>query len=128
MFEDRYPIQGSPISRYWSATVSVIAINALVFLIQLYYGGPEADSRFNRLFALSLDGLKSGYVWQLLTYQFMHGSWFHLLANSWAIYVFGQAMETVIGKWRMVALYFLSGIAGGILQAAWTLILPPELN
>ena len=48
-------------------------------------------------FALSLEGLKHGFVWQLLTYQFMHGGLFHILLNGWAIYVFGRAMEETLG-------------------------------
>lgn len=128
MFEDRDSMRRSPIQMYWSATVSIIALNVLVFLVQLYYGGPDTDSKFNQLFALSLDGLKAGHIWQLLSYQFMHGSWLHLFVNSWAIFVFGRAIESVLGKQRMVLMYFLSGVAGGILQSVWTLLLPAEYN
>jgi len=128
MFEDHDPIRRNPIHKYWSATVCIICLNVLVFLIQLFYDGPDADSKFNELFALSLDGLKAGYIWQLLSYQFMHGSWLHLLLNSWAIFVFGQVIESVLGKPRMVVMYFLSGVAGGLLQSMWTLLLPAEFD
>lgn len=124
MFEDRDPMRRNPISRYWSATISIIAVNVVVFLIQLQQGGVETNSRFNRLFELSLDGLRAGHVWQLVTYQFMHASWLHLFVNSWAIFVFGRALETVIGKRRMLFMYFLSGVAGGLLQSLWSFLLP----
>ena len=130
MFEDRDPIRRTPIPRYWSATVSIIAINVLVFLVQLHFGGTEENpnSQFERLFALSLDGLRAGHVWQLLTFQFMHASWLHLFVNCFVIFSFGKIIDAVAGKKHMLQLYFLSGVAGGILQMGWTLILPREFD
>ena len=57
---------------------------------------------FEHYFALSLDGLQAGHVWQLLTYQFMHGGFWHIFLNCWAIFVFGRAVETALGKGRML--------------------------
>lgn len=133
MSEDHDPTRQTPIQKYWSATLSIIAINVVVFLIQLKWGGlgsepTDSESRFNDLFALSLDGIRSGHIWQLVTYQFMHASWFHLAVNSWAIFVFGRILESIAGKGRMLQIYFLSGIAGGLLQTLWTLILPAQYN
>ena len=68
-------------------------------------------------FALSVDGLRHGFVWQLLTYQFMHGGWLHLLLNCWAIYVFGREVEGTLGWKRFLTLYFSSGVIGGLFQA-----------
>ncbi len=70
--------------------------------------------------------MKSGRVWQLLTFQFLHAvpqPW-HLLLNSWAIFLFGRVVERALGKWRMLRLYFLSGVMGGIVQMACTWIMP----
>ena len=36
-------------------------------------------------------------VWQLLTYQFMHGGLIHLLLNCWAIFIFGREVESALG-------------------------------
>jgi membrane associated rhomboid family serine protease len=82
-----------------------------------------ATDKFTDTFALSWEGLKAGHLWQLITYQFMHGSLLHIFANSWAIFMFGQVVETSLGRGRMLLIYFLSGVAGGLLQilgmAAW---------
>ena len=82
-------------------------------------------------FALHKEGLQHGYWWQLISFQFLHAhlsqplSWatlthfdlpWHLLLNCWGIFVFGPPLEQALGKWRFVALYLLSGIAGGALQ------------
>jgi hypothetical protein len=61
-------------------------------------------------------GLKQCYVWQLLTYEFMHAGPMHLLFNCWAIYVFGLDVEQTLGRARFLILYFASGIIGGLVQ------------
>ena len=105
----------------WSATLVLLVINVVVFLLQLVVG------RFSHFpiddyFALSVEGLRHGFVWQLLTYQFMHGGWIHLLLNCWAIYVFGQEVELTLGRKSFLTLYFSSGIAGGLLQTLAALL------
>ena len=72
-----------------SATVMFLVINVVVFILE---AGVERFSHFQvaDYFALSLWGLKQGFVWQLLSYQFMHANLLHLLFNGWAIYVFGR--------------------------------------
>ena len=72
--------------------------------------------RFEETFALSLEGLKAGHLWQLITYQFMHVNLLHIFANSWAIYMFGRVVETNLGMGRMLVIYFVSGVVGGLLQ------------
>ncbi|MBI3850146.1 MAG: rhomboid family intramembrane serine protease [Verrucomicrobia bacterium] len=105
-----------------SLTVILLIVNAVVFVVEsLFYGYPP---RFpiNDYFALSVEGLRHGFVWQLLTYQFMHGGLLHLLLNSWAIYVFGRAVEESLSKKHFLLLYFSSGVIGGgfqIFAALW---------
>jgi membrane associated rhomboid family serine protease len=74
--------------------------------------------------ALSLEGLKHGFVWQLVTFQFLHGGFLHLLLNCWALYVFGREVEWALGKVRFVTLYFSSGVVGGLLQMLVSLLWP----
>ncbi|HEY2084023.1 MAG TPA: rhomboid family intramembrane serine protease [Verrucomicrobiae bacterium] len=74
--------------------------------------------------ALSLWGLQHGFVWQLLTYQFMHGGVPHLLLNCWALFVFGRGVEWAVGKTRFLILYFSGGIIGGLLQVLAAVLWP----
>jgi membrane associated rhomboid family serine protease len=101
--------------RRWqlSATVVLVAINIIVFLLQLKVLSYPFTAKY---LELSLGGVRHGYVWQLLSYQFLHGSWPHVLLNSWALFVFGRAVEWTVGKTRFITLYFLSGIIGGLFQ------------
>ncbi len=106
------------------ATIAILVANVLVFDLQQFVGIYFPNLPFDDYFALSLDGLKSGHIWQLITFQFMHGGYVHILFNLWAIFVFGRVVEDALGKWRMLTLYFLSGIAGGALQMLGTWLLP----
>jgi membrane associated rhomboid family serine protease len=73
---------------------------------------------------LSAEGLERGYVWQLVTYQFLHAGWLHLLLNCWAIFVFGLALEDLLGGKKFLALVFSSGIVGGVFQVLVALLWP----
>ena len=100
----------------WSATVVLLVVNVVAFILQNVLSGFSSFPT-NRYFALSVEGLRHGFVWQLLSYQLMHGGWLHLLLNCWAIYVFGREVERTLGRRSFLALYFTSGVIGGLFQA-----------
>lgn len=52
--------------------------------------------------------------WRLGTYLFVHGGFFHLFMNMWALYLFGRPLEAAMGGNRFLNLYFTSGIIGGL--------------
>ena len=117
-----------PEYRDWrgSLTVGLLIANAVVFLAECLASPqpgrfvPGGFALYPYL-ALSLEGLKHGYAWQLLTYQFMHANVWHILLNSWAIYVFGRDVEQALGWKKFLTLYLASGVLGGIFQVlvAW---------
>ena len=108
-----------------SFTVALLIVNAAVFVVQLLASNstPAAEIEYT-YFALSLAGLKQGFVWQLLTFQFMHTGWMHLIFNSLAIYFFGRPMETALGRRHFLTLYLASGIIGGLVQMLFAFWLP----
>src|SRR5208283_3621547 len=75
-------------------------------------------------FALSVGGLKHGFVWQLLTYQFMHANLWHILVNSWLIYLFGREIEATLGPKNLLVLFLAGGVVGGIFQVIAALLWP----
>lgn len=106
----------------WSATLVLVIVNVLAFVGQLV-AGYVSGFPISAYLALSVEGLRHGFVWQLLTYQFMHGGWLHLLLNCWAIYIFGPEVELALGKKSFLALYFSSGVVGGLVQTMAGLLL-----
>lgn len=115
-----------------SATLALIGITITVFVLQNLAEGLNQPAIYPD-FALSLDGLRHGRVWQLLTFQFLHlplaeGGAFHLLGNLFVIYVFGSGLEKNIGRAALVKLYLLAGTAGGLLQMAGGLLAPERFG
>lgn len=101
--------------------VVLIGVFVLQSALQLY-----ASINLDDDFALTLAGLKEGKIWQLLTFQFLHAApWpFHVLFNCLGLYFFGRTVEETLGTRKFLWLYFLSGVAGGVLQVLTTAVLP----
>ena len=107
-----------------SFTVALLIVNAIVFLVECVACGYPPVFSTGNYFALSVEGLKHGFVWQLLTYQFMHAGLLHIFLNCWVIYVFGREIEETLGHQRFLALFFASGVIGGLFQSGIGWILP----
>ena len=126
MLEDRdYMRQPDYYGPRLSFTVALLIVNAAVFAVQLLASNsPQGSEIQDTWFALSLTGLEHGYVWQLLTFQFMHAGWMHILFNSLAIYFFGRPVEATLGPRHFLTLYLSSGVIGGLLQMLFAHWLP----
>jgi rhomboid protease GluP len=61
----------------------------------------------------------TGDWWRLLTYMFLHGSLMHIFFNMWCLWDLGRLCESLYGRWTFAAIYFLTGIAGGLASIAW---------
>ncbi len=110
-------------SRNWSITVAILVLNIVVFFLD-FSDGRRSHAAFLEYGALSLEGLKRGFVWQFFTFQFLHGGLSHLIFNSIALYFVGRPLEEVLGKRSFLRLYLLSGFAGGAVQIALALFSP----
>jgi len=130
MLEDRdYMRQPDDYRPRLSFTVALLIVNAAVFVAELAVSNtPRGSYLVGNYFALSLEGLEHGSVWQLLTFQFLHASWLHLLFNSLAIFFFGRPVETALGSGRFLTLYFSSGVIGGLCQMAAALLWPTRFG
>lgn len=100
----------------WHETVTgrILGLNVVMFIAQIILD--DKDKHFTNSWALSLEGLREGHWWQLLTFQVLHGGFLHLLLNSLMIYVMGRALEEFIGGRKLLMLYFFGGIMGGLLE------------
>ena len=54
--------------------------------------------------------------WSVLTYQFLHAGFWHLLMNMIGLYFFGPRLEARIGSRHFLLLYLLSGVGGAVLS------------
>lgn len=96
-------------------TTILLALNVAIFLVEDRFGLREFG-------ALSVQGIRAGHYWELLTFQFLHANWVHLALNCWGIFLFGPPVETSLGARRLAWLYLVSGVMGGLLQVIATLL------
>jgi membrane associated rhomboid family serine protease len=59
-------------------------------------------------------------AYTVFTHAFFHADWFHLLANLYVLYVFGDNVEYVYGRRRFLLLFFGASLFGGVLQLLLT--------
>lgn len=60
-----------------------------------------------------------GEPWRLLSYAFLHGAWWHLLFNLYALLVIGPMLERSIGSLRFAIVYGVTALAGGVAGSLW---------
>ncbi|MGO8836392.1 MAG: rhomboid family intramembrane serine protease [Limisphaerales bacterium] len=124
MLEDRDYMRQPEYGPRVSLTVMLLVVNAIVFVIECFVLGYPPLFSSGNWFALSVGGLKHGFVWQLLTYQFMHANLWHILVNSWLIYLFGREIEATLGPKNLLVLFLAGGVVGGIFQVLAALLWP----
>lgn len=113
-----------------SAVLVLIIANTVVFTLQLLAGLNQGLSGnfINRYFALVPDDLARGWIWQLFTFQFLHGGAFHLIINCAMLWMFGRGLEETLGRSTFLKLYFVSGTLGGLLQVVCGWVFPAHFG
>src|SRR5437667_3102431 len=123
MLADRQYMRRDNVPTPWSITIVLLVFNILVFFLE-YSDGSRSKNWFLEYGALSLEGLKQGFIWQFITFQFLHGGLPHLVFNSLGLYFFGRPLEGMLGRRDFLKLYLFSGVIGGVLQALLGFIFP----
>ncbi len=100
---------------------SLLIVNGIMFLLEIYVGG----AMFSKLALWPLD-LSSGpeirierphfQISQLVTYAFLHGGVMHLLLNMYALWMFGSRLENLWGSKVFTIYYFVCVIGAGLVQ------------
>ncbi len=103
------------------ATWGLIALNILIFLIQVSSDGPTGRAIVASFgatpAALVRDIHTTGAVppeLTLVTSMFLHGGWDHLLGNMIYLWVFGDDIEEALGWLRFLGFYLLCGILAAL--------------
>lgn len=96
---------------------SLVIVTSAVFLVtyvpaQLL----QAPLPFGTLYfgLIPYDVTHNLFVWQLGTYLFLHGGWFHIIFNLFALWMFGYDLERAWGSQRFLTYFFLTGIGAGL--------------
>jgi membrane associated rhomboid family serine protease len=101
----------------------IMIINASVFLVQ-ELAGIFAPGALEPLFGLNHQGLVGELrLWQLVTYMFLHGGWFHIIFNLLGMWMFAGELENHWGSRLFLKYYLYTGIGAGIFIAAMNYML-----
>ncbi|MGI8434215.1 MAG: rhomboid family intramembrane serine protease [Nocardioidaceae bacterium] len=117
----RTPFGGSLNGGSAILTMVLIGLNAAFFLVANATGGtsggfvktmiliPDVDAP-----RLGLEGVAQGSYWQLISSTFLHVQVLHIVLNMVGLWIFGSFLEAQLGRWRFLALYLLTGLAGSV--------------
>jgi membrane associated rhomboid family serine protease len=72
------------------------------------------------IFGLSSYAVLHGMLWQLFTYLFLHGGFFHLLFNMYGLWLFGRDIERSWGTRSFLFFYFFTGVGAGVMNVLMT--------
>ena len=124
------PLRDSPRSATWPwVMASIIVANALAFFWELSLGASgQLDAAIElfgfvprRFFGWEQAGGAPLDPWRfvpLLTANFLHGGWLHIIGNMWFLGVFGDNVEDRLGHFRFLLFYLLCGAASMLVQGA----------
>lgn len=93
-------------------TFTLIAVSCAVLLAGVFDPAPFAQ------WALIPDHLGQPQWWlSLLTSQFIHLGWIHLLGNMYLLWILGDNVEDLLGPWKFLAFYLGAAVAGDIVYS-----------
>lgn len=104
---------GPPLTRM---VKSLIVVTSALFLLTYI---PDKIFGFGlpfRLFGLTPFLVTHGFVWQPFTYLFLHGGFFHIIFNMFALWMFGSDLENVWGGRHFLFYYLLTGVGAGLVD------------
>ena len=111
---------------------NLLIINVIVFLVTTLAQQVAIDNMhivtwrdiIFRWFALNPLGEGNNFqVWQLITYQFLHGGFSHILFNMIGLWMFGIEIEHIWGSRKFLYFYLLCGVVAGLFNLFLTPLL-----
>ncbi len=115
--EMRYD-QLSPVPPLTQVTKVLIIISVVTYTLDFFLsnlGFQVHGMNLNEIFGLVPALVKDRYwLWQFVTYIFMHGHPLHLLLNMLILWYFGAEIELRLGQGGFLKYFFISGVGAGI--------------
>lgn len=116
---------GCNLSQDFPAVCSLLLLLASVALAKGLR--PKALDHWNTVSGGSLCEIRDGCWWQLFTPAIVHADARHFLYNALFFFAYGCVLESVVGSWPVVALFFGSHIVGFFLKLLINRIRDPEM-
>jgi len=112
---------GSGYPQWRGAVRTLIIICVVVFVLQKFDEISGAQSFILKFGLTPFLVIHKFYLWQLVTYIFLHGGMLHILFNMLGLWMFGSDLELMWGARKFTTFFFVCGIGAGLL----TVLLSP---
>lgn len=112
-----------------SLLIANVAVYLIVFILgAFHYRGYSVGDFIIRYLGLwQFD--RGFYVWQLLTYQFLHADFWHIFFNMvFGLWMFGAEVENIMGSRKFLFYYLMCGVVAGLAQLFLSPLLDPVLG
>lgn len=112
---------------YYAVTYALIAVNVVVFAVEVFLSGAWSTGWRLDIPTATLVDMGAMYapliqgpadLWRFVTPMFLHLDVMHLAFNMVALFSVGCLLEDVLGRGRLVLLYFVGGITGNAVSYA----------
>jgi len=97
-----------------SLLIACTAVFVFQTILRLF--SPTSAATFVAYFGLVPYAVVHGFIYQLATYIFLHGSIWHLLFNLLFLWMFGKDLERAWGSRKFYAFFFICGIGAGVIN------------
>ena len=111
--------------RIRSMTDITLMVLIVCFIIQSVIELFTGSLLVKELLSLSHYGLKNGFIWQLVTYGFLHDGPLHLIFNLLGIHFIGRSLESMVGQKLFLTSIVISLFLGGLM---WLGFNPKTVN
>jgi membrane associated rhomboid family serine protease len=98
--------------------------NVVIFVLNFFADRAGVSGPLIFLKLIPTFVVKDFFVWQLVTYAFLHGGFGHIIWNMLALWMFGADIERIWGTRRFVQFYFFCAVGAGICVVIANYILP----
>ncbi len=93
----------------------LLILNLGIYFLDLMLESDYGDKPLRNYGAFAIQStIMGGQIWQFITFQFLHGSFGHVLFNSLGIFFFGPWLERWWGSLRFLGFYLLCGVGGAV--------------
>jgi len=103
--------------RFYPVTSFLLALNIVLFLADEFVFHRQITNWGAFYQHPDFDRYGIGEPWRFVTSIALHAGFDHLLFNSFSILVFAPPLERLLGHYRYLAFYLVSGVAGNVLSA-----------
>lgn len=109
---EKYMMKFAPV------TYTLMAVNIIIWLFMFLIVNAFTNKSLLDWGALVHFNVVHGEWYRLVTSMFIHFNFEHILMNMLSLFIFGKLVEAIVGHWKMLGIYFISGIFGNLVSLA----------